>query len=78
MAKYQWLNNKQLQPWYCVEIITEGDSKVVYFHSKIHMNKVKKLNPSFSTAFTDQEILNDFDIIGRIHEMYGTDIYRTY
>ena len=78
MPKYRHLNGKPLQEWYEIEILTENNTKFVLFHSRIHVNKVSKLNPCFSTTFTDQKILNDFHIIGKIHDMYGTDIYRTY
>ena len=78
MPKYRYLNGKPLQEWYEIEIVTENNTKFVLFHSRIHVNKVSKLNPCFSTTFTDQKILNDFHIIGKIHDMYGTDIYRTY
>ena len=78
MPKYRYLNGKPLQEWYEIEIVTENNTKIVLFHSRIHVNKVSKLNPCFSTTFTDQKILNDFHIIGKIHDMYGTDIYRTY
>lgn len=78
MPKYRYLNDKPLQEWFEIEIVTRNDTKFVLFHSRIHVNKVNELNPCFSTTFTDQEILNDFDIIRRIHDMYGTDIYRAY
>ena len=78
MPKYRYLNDKPLQEWFEIEIVTRNDTKYVLFHSRIHVNKVNELNPCFSTTFTDQEILNDFDIIGRIYDMYGTDIYRAY
>ena len=78
MPKYKHLDGKPLQEWFEIEIVTKNNTKYIYFHSRIHVNKVNKLNLCFSTTFTDQEILNDFGIIRRIHDMYGTDIYRTY
>ena len=78
MPKYKHLDGKPLQEWFEIEIVTENNTKFIYFHSRIHVNKVNRLNLCFSTTFTDQKILNDFHIIGRIHDMYGTDIYRTY
>ena len=78
MPKYRCLNNKPLQEWFEIEIVTRNNTKFVFFHSRIHVNKVNRLNLCFSTTFTDQEILNDFGTIRRIHDMYGTDIYRAY
>ena len=78
MPKYRCLNDKPLQEWFEIEIVTENNTKFISFHSRIHVNKVNRLNLCFSTTFTDQEILNDFGTIRRIHDMYGTDIYRTY
>ena len=78
MPKYKHLNGKPLQEWFEIEIVTKNNTKFISFHSRIHVNKVNKLNLCFSTTFTDQEILNDFHIIRRIHDMYGTDIYRAY
>lgn len=48
-----------LPNWLKVEIRTEGDSKVAYVHSRIHVNRVVALNPTFSTDFSDADILKD-------------------
>ena len=78
MPKYKHLNSKPLQKWFEIEIVTKNNTKFIFFHSRVHVNKVNKLNLCFSTTFTDQEILNDPGTIRRIHDMYGTDIYRAY
>lgn len=48
-----------LPDWIYITITEEGDSKFLTVHSKIHVNKEVKLNPSYSSEFTDQEIIKD-------------------
>lgn len=49
----------QLPNWIHVTITEEGDSKFLTVHSKIHVNKDVKMNPSYSSEFKDREILID-------------------
>ena len=74
---YTYLDGKQLQPWYQIEIVTipETNTKVVYFNSRIHVNKRVALNPSFSSEFTDYEILRDRDLLTGIYNRYRVDIF---
>lgn len=75
---YKHLNNQPLQSFYQIEIETKGDSKVVTFHSKIHVNKVNKCTITFSTKFTDSEILKDNDLISWVINSYGDVWLRGY
>lgn len=74
---YTYLDGNQLQPWYQIEIVTipETNTKVVYFNSRIHVNKRVALNPSFSSEFTDYEILRNRDLLTGIYNKYGVDIF---
>ena len=51
--------------WMHLTVETVGDSKWLTVHSRIHMNKEVRMNPSYSTKFTDQEIIKDLS--GRIY-----------
>lgn len=55
---YTW-QIRPLPDWLRFEIVTEGDSKIVVVHSRIHVNRVTRMNPSYSTEFTDTEIIKD-------------------
>lgn len=55
---YTWQTRK-LPHWLSFEIVTENDSKTVVVHSRIHKNRVVKMTPSYSTDFTDTEIIKD-------------------
>lgn len=68
---YNWLDDRPLQPWYSITITTEGDTKFVYFHSRIHVRNTVRMNPCFSVQFTDHEILRDRDLITNITNHYG-------
>ncbi len=57
-CKYR-METVSLPDWIHIEIIKEGDSKRAIVHSRIHMNKSAPVGPSYSTEFTDQEILKD-------------------
>ena len=74
---YTSLDGMQLQPWYSIEITTEPETatKIVYFHSRIHVNKRVVINPCFSSKFTDHEILHDRDLLTGIYNKYGVDIF---
>lgn len=48
-----------LPDWIYITITEEDDSKFLTVHSEIHVNKEVKLNPPFSSEFTDQEIIRE-------------------
>ncbi len=76
---YRHLNGTPLQNWYAIEIVTDNktNTKYVFFHSRIHVNKKVELFPCFSTDFTDAEILRDRDLLTNIYSRYGVDIFQS-
>lgn len=68
---YKHLNNRQLQSWYIVEIEQKGSSKFVHFHSKLHISKITSPTFSWSVSFTDNQILEDKDLISWVINKYG-------
>ena len=48
-----------LPPWMYVTITDQGYNKFLTVYSRIHMNKEVKMNPSYSSEFSDVEILKD-------------------
>ena len=48
-----------LPPWMHLTIDCEGDTKTLTVHSRIHKNKNVKMNPVYSSEFTDIEIIKD-------------------
>jgi hypothetical protein len=57
---YRW-TIENLPSWLSIEINTEGDTKYIYIHSTIHVDKCKRWN-SYSLNFTDTDILKDCDL----------------
>lgn len=49
----------KLPPWIHVVITEEGDSKWLTVHSRVHVNKEVRMNPSYSAQFSDFDILKD-------------------
>lgn len=60
---------KELPPWMHITIITKDDSKVLTVHSRIHVSKEAKVGPSYSTEFSDHDILKDLS--NKITYRYG-------
>lgn len=56
---YRWESIK-LPDWIQLEIVEIGRTKQLYVHSRIHVNKLVKLEPRFSNSFSDREILKYF------------------
>lgn len=50
------------KPWLTVEIYERGNSKHVRIHSTIHVDKVTDVLHSYSTGWSDEEILKDSDL----------------
>lgn len=50
---------KPLPPWIHICISEEGGSKWLTVHSRIHINKVVKIDPTYSSEFSDREIIKD-------------------
>ena len=67
---YGYRTETQTLPDYIhLEIKTEKSSKVLYVHSKIHVNKCVKVGPSYSLEWKDNEIINDLS--GDIARRFG-------
>lgn len=50
---------KPLPPGIHICISEEGDSKWLTVHSRIHVNKVVRIDPTYSSAFSDRDIIKD-------------------
>jgi hypothetical protein len=50
---------KQLPHWMHITVTEDNDSKFLIVHSSVHMNKEVRVGPSYSTDFTDAEIIKD-------------------
>jgi hypothetical protein len=79
MAIYDYIRNGKLPHWLTIEISIETDeyentSKYIYIHSLIHLEKRVKLTWSYSTKFTDHEILSDNKLFNYIIEVYNPNI----
>ena len=57
-----------LPPWLYITITEDKDSKYLTVYSRVHMNKKVQMNPSYSTSFSDMEILKDLS--GKIWEQF--------
>lgn len=68
---YNTLAGRELWDWYAIRIEIIDDSKHVYFLSRIHVNKEVQVSFTFSTDFSDAQILNDNDLYTWIVNHYG-------
>lgn len=59
---------KPLPHWMHLTITTEGNSKYLTVHSRIHINKEVRMLPDYSSNFTDNEIIKD--LTGKIHQRF--------
>ena len=57
-----------LPNWIHITITEDGNSKFLTVHSRIHVDKEVKMNPSYSSEFTDREIL--IDMSGKVSEAF--------
>jgi hypothetical protein len=58
---------------YSIDIVREeNNTQVVYFNSKIHVVKRKRIGPGYSGEFTHEEILRD--ILPYVIRHYGEDV----
>jgi len=71
MTVYKTLAGYELPDWLTIQIVTKDKSKYVIVKSKIHMVKEKKITMSWSTDFTDQDILNDKYVFNFVCTSYG-------
>ena len=60
-----------LQPCYTIEIKKRGDNKSVTFISRIHVNKMVECKFSWSSKFSDSQILMDCNLREWISDKYG-------
>lgn len=70
------MNGRNLQSFYHITINviddgTEAGGKQITFHSTIHKNKSKVCPVTYSTAFSDFEILNDHYFLSWVNSHYG-------
>ena len=68
---YTSLCGHAMQPWYSIEITRDGSSKTVAFLSRIHINKRVECKFSWSSVFSDSQILMDCDLRKWISDRYG-------
>ena len=59
---------KPLPHWMHITITDHDDSKYLTVYSRIHENKEVRLNPTYSSDFTDRAIITD--LCSRIHKMF--------
>lgn len=59
---------KQLPDWIYITITKNGGSKFLTVHSRIHVNKEVKINPSYSADFSDRDIIKDLS--GEVSRMF--------
>lgn len=62
------MESVKLPDWICLSVALEGDSKRLTVHSRLHVNKEVKMNPIYSTDFTDIEIIKDLS--GEIYSQF--------
>lgn len=55
---YMWLSDS-LPDWIHFTITKEGSSKYVTVYSRIHVNKEVRMHPTYSSKFSDEEIIKD-------------------
>lgn len=60
-----------MQPWYSIEITRDGCIKTVAFLSRIHVNKRVECGFSWSSMFSDSQILMDCNLREWISDKYG-------
>ena len=70
-STYTSLCGHAMQPWYSIEITRDGCIKTVTFTSRIHVNKRVKCEFSWSSVFSDSQILMDCDLRKWIYDKYG-------
>jgi|11BtaG_2_1085332.scaffolds.fasta_scaffold02518_4 hypothetical protein len=68
---YYWVQ-RPLADYYHIEIHHTKTGKYVYFYSRIHVNELTLINPSFSNDFTDHEIIKD--VSGKIAYRFGIEL----
>lgn len=69
---YKWLDGRPLMDFYTIRIEKDGDTKRVYFMSRIHVNRDSAVSFSFSDEFSDYEILEDLTLLRWVQERYGS------
>lgn len=72
---FHTIGNKQLCDFYSIDIEEREDgSRVVYFNSKIHVNKRAQIGPgAYSSEFTCGEILKH--VLPYIIRRFGGDVF---
>ena len=71
---FRTIGNKQLRHFYSIDIEEREDgSRVVFFNSKIHVNKRVKIGPDYSSEFTYEEILKD--VLPYIIRRFGDNVF---
>ena len=53
------MESKELPDWLHLTIEKQDDSKRLFVHSRIHVDKKKAVGPSYSVKFTDQQIIRE-------------------
>ena len=68
---YTSLCGHAMLPWYSIEITKDGGNKTVAFISKIHVNRRVECKFSWSSKFSDSQILMDCDLREWVSDKYG-------
>jgi hypothetical protein len=72
-ATFRAIGDKQLRHFYSIDIEEMKDgSRVVFFNSKIHVNKRVKIGPDYGRDFSYDEILRD--ALPYAMRQFGNDI----
>ena len=72
---YNTLKGETLQHWLTIAIIRDEDGARVETRSTLHVNKSHAVPFSWGKDFSDAEILNDNDLLRKVYERYGRDIF---
>jgi len=72
---YNTLKGETLQHWLTIAIIRNEDGAHVETRSTLHVNRANPVPFSWGHEFTDAQILNDKDLLRKVYERYGRDIF---
>lgn len=72
MATYYHLGNLRLRDGYSVDIEEENDTWIVYFNSRIHVDKRSRVGPAYGKTLTHEQILAN--VYPFIKARWGEDV----
>jgi len=62
------MEHSQLPDWMYITITEDGETKYLTVYSRLHVNKEVEINPSYSSKFSDIDIIKDLS--GEISSRY--------